>query len=107
MKALVIAICAATTLAACASTKDWSATGGSRSDGVVKLAFEYGMFEKPQVSEIQALNIANARCKSWGYQGAEAFGGQIQQCSMPSGGSCSRWMVTKEYQCTGAPPATL
>jgi hypothetical protein len=107
MKTLVLAIFAAIALGACASTKDWAATGGSRSDGIIKLSYEYGLFEKPQVSETQALNIASARCKTWGYAGAEAFGGQIQQCNMPSGGGCNRWLVTKEYQCTGAPPTSL
>jgi hypothetical protein len=107
MKALIIAICAAMALVACASVKDWSATGGSRSDGVVKLSYEYGMFEKPQLSEIQAMNIATARCKTWGYTGAEAFGGQISQCNAYSGGGCAHWLVTKEYQCTGTgTPAT-
>ncbi|WP_454261926.1 YecR family lipoprotein [Pseudoxanthomonas mexicana] len=40
--------------------------------------------------------------KTWGYTGAEAFGGVTQQCNMPGGmGGCQRWLVTKEFQCTG------
>lgn len=60
------------------------------------------MFEKPQVNEMQAVNLATSRCQTWGYTGAEAFGGVTQQCNMSDGmGGCNRWMVTKEFQCTG------
>lgn len=87
----------------CATPKIWSATGGSRSDGVVRLAYEFGEFEKPQLDEAQAVRLASERCGSWGYQGAEAFGGTTQQCNQSGGlGGCARWIVTKEYQCVGA-----
>jgi len=96
------ALAATVFLGGCATTKNWSATGGSRADGVVRLSYDYGMFEKPQLSEDQALSLARQRCSSWGYTGAEAFGGSTQQCSSPSGGGCQAWTVTKEYQCTGS-----
>ncbi len=89
-------------LASCTTVKDWSATGGSRSDGTVKLSYEYGEFEKPQLSEQQASDLASQRCKTWGYSGAEAFGGSTSLCSRGGGlAGCSQWIVTKEYQCTG------
>ena len=102
MMRIFTAIAVAAILTSCATTKDWSATGGSRSDGVVRLSYEVGEFEKPQLSETQAINLATQRCQTWGYSGAEAFGGVTRQCNQGGGfGGCSRWMVTKEYQCTG------
>lgn len=89
-------------LSGCAVTKDWTATGGSRSDGVVRLSYDYGVFEQPQVNEVQGVDMATQRCKTWGYEGAEAFGGVTRNCNVPDGfGGCNRWLVTKEYQCTG------
>lgn len=89
----------------CAVTKTWTATGGSRSDGVVRLSFEHTGFEQPQLDEQQGLSLAAQRCKTWGYTGAEAFGGVTRQCNQRSGFGCDQWLVTKEYQCTGTPPA--
>lgn len=44
--------------------------------------------------------MATQRCQSWGYQGAEAFGGVTRQCNQFGGfNGCARWTVTKEYQC--------
>ena len=97
MKRVVLAL-----LSGCVTTKDWSATGGSRSDGVVRLSYEVGEFQKAQLNEQQAINLATQRCKTWGYTGAEAFGGVTRQCNVPGGfGGCTQWMVTKEFQCTG------
>lgn len=101
MKKLVLAASVILSLSACTTVKDWSATGGSKSDGVVRLSHEVGEFETVQVSEAQAVNLAAQRCASWGYTGAEAFGGTTRQCSQSGGfGGCSMWVVTKEYQCT-------
>ncbi|WP_421168003.1 YecR family lipoprotein, partial [Aeromonas dhakensis] len=81
----------------------WSATGGSKADGVIRLSYEFGQFEVPQVSEEQAILLAAKRCAVWGYTNAEAFGGITKQCNMSDGfGGCSSWIVTKEYQCTGS-----
>ena len=84
----------------CAVQKDWQATGGSKSDGVVKLQYQYGGFELPKVSEEQALELAKKRCSAWGYTDAEAFGGVISQCNSMSASGCVSYLVTKEYQCT-------
>ncbi len=102
MKVLLMTTTAALLLSSCATTKHWSATGGSRADATVRLSYEYGLFENPQVDELEALNLATARCKTWGYTGAEAFGGVTRQCNAPDGrGGCNSWLVTKEFQCTG------
>lgn len=86
---------------ACQTAKTWQATGGSRSDGVVRLSYEYGMLEVPVLDDAAGDKLAADRCRTWGYTGAEPFGGQTQQCNSYSSGSCDSYLVTKEYQCTG------
>lgn len=98
----------ALTLAACATPKVWTATGGSRADGIVRLAYDVGAFESPVLDEAQAISVAQQRCAVWGYTGAEAFGGMTTVCNVRDGyGSCMQATVTKEYQCTGKPDASL
>jgi hypothetical protein len=109
MKAIIFTLALAMAVSGCATSKTWQATGGSRSDGVVRLSYEVGELERPMLDEQQAVDVATLRCKTWGYTGAEAFGGVIRRCNMGGGfGGCSRWLVTKEYQCTGtgSPTAT-
>ncbi|MEB2871790.1 YecR-like family lipoprotein [Pseudomonas rhizosphaerae] len=38
-------------LAGCATHKDFQATGGSRADGVIDIAYEYSSFETPVVDQ--------------------------------------------------------
>jgi len=91
----------------CVSSKEWAATGGSRSDGVVRLSYEVGNFERVELDEQQAIALASRRCSTWGYAGAEAFGGTTRHCNLHGGlGGCARWLVTKEYQCTGTGSGT-
>lgn len=102
MKGTMLVFGLAMMLSGCAVTKDWSATGGSRADGVVRLSYELGELETVQLNESQAVRLAAQRCKTWGYSGAEAFGGTTRQCNKLGGFSgCAQWMVTKEFQCTG------
>jgi hypothetical protein len=89
------------TMQGCAVQKQMVATGGSRADGTVKMAYEFGMFEMPKIDMQQGQDAATQRCKSWGYTNAEAFGGQTKTCSSFGGGACNSWLVTVEYQCTG------
>jgi hypothetical protein len=90
-------------VSACAVHKELVPTGGSRSDGTVKMSFEVGPFEQPQIDGQQGIYSATQRCKAWGYSGAEPFGGATTICQ---NGNCTRRMVTFEYQCTGKPEAT-
>jgi len=89
------------TLQGCAVQKQLVATGGSRADGTVKMSYEFGMFEKPVINVQQGLQSAIKRCESWGYTGAEAFGGQTKLCNAYGGGNFNNWLVTMEFQCTG------
>lgn len=99
----VLAILFAVALSGCAVHKDWTPIGGSKADGVVRLSYQVADMEKPILDESQAVMLATKRCKSWGYSGAEAFGGTTSQCNTSGGLSgCNLRQVTKEYQCTGA-----
>jgi len=87
-------------LVGCATQKELIPTGGSRSDGVVELSYEYGMFEKPEVDMDQGWAAATEACSAWGYSEARAFGGQTQECQAYNGyGNCVRALVTMKYQC--------
>lgn len=112
MKIRLVVLLTAIVLSGCATTNaNWSATGGSRADATVRISYQHGGNVLPPTSEVEAHNLAIARCKTWGYTGAEAFGGTTSQCNQPNrgifGGSCDSWLVTKEYQCTGTGTGSL
>ena len=87
--------------AGCATVKTMEAVGGSRADGTVDLAYEYGLFEVPEVQTDAAYATARQRCAAWGYQGAEPFGGSKNTCMQADMyGSCVRMRVTVTFQCT-------
>jgi hypothetical protein len=89
-------------LTACSTHKDFQATGGSRADGVIDMAYEFNSFETPAVDQQQAYTIARSKCSLWGYVDAEPFGGTNQECTVRRGyGDCSAWRVSKKYQCLG------
>ena len=87
-------------LGACATSQKWAVTGGDRSDGVVKVSYEYPEFQQPDVSDAQAMKIALGRCSGWGYDEARPIPGQTRQCSNMEGANCNLWTVTREYQCS-------
>jgi hypothetical protein len=89
-------------IAGCSTVTRMAPTSGSRSDGIVKLSFEYGQFDKIEINEADALRSARQRCAVWGYTDADPFEGYARQCQRAGGlfGGCSHWFVTKDYQCT-------
>lgn len=87
-------------VAGCATQKTLEATGGSRADGIVELAFEVGGLEVPQIDWADADAKAAKRCNAWNYRAAERFGGYKTQCIAYSQYGCVRQMVTVPYQCT-------
>ena len=99
MKRIALSIALLAAIAGCAVQKDWVAIGGSKADGVVRLAYDDLPGQVVQVSETQAVQTAARRCKSWGYSSAEAFGGVTSQCV--DGARCKTKQIIKEYQCTG------
>jgi hypothetical protein len=87
-------------LTACATSRQWNVSGGDRSEGVVRVSYEYPEFEQPELSDEQAMQIATSRCNGWGYEDAEPIAGQIRQCGNMDGANCNLWTVTREYRCT-------
>lgn len=100
MSAVVFLIVSVSLLSGCATPKQWVAVGGSRSDGTVKLAFEYGLFEKPELQPGQGTRLATQKCGAWGYSGAESFGSTTSQCVAWNNSGCLRWRIFAEFQCT-------
>ena len=90
-------------LSGCATKKDLVPTGGSRADGTVNLSYEYGGIEQPQIDIAQGTAAATSRCQSWGYSGAEAFGGVVRTCQASNQYGCIRWNATMTFQCLGRP----
>lgn len=88
-------------MSSCSTPMNYVATGGSKSDGTVKLSYEFGLFQDPVVNEQQGLELAKSKCAMWGYTGAEAFGGKLRNCTEYNKDGCSRYLVTAEYQCIG------
>lgn len=88
-------------VASCTTIKIPQATGGSKSDGIIELSYQYGGFEKPDVQWDKALMTARQRCSAWGYGNAEAFGGTTSQCQATNQYGCTQFLVTAKYQCTG------
>lgn len=102
MKSVILVSLIAVLLTGCAAKKEMVPVGGSKADGTVRMGFTYGSFEKPVVNLTQAKDLASQKCKVWGYEGAEAFGGQVTSCGQPDGwGGCSVTNVAVEYQCVG------
>jgi hypothetical protein len=96
---LAMAVLIGLSVSGCAVQKNWTATGGSRADGTIKLSYQYSLFEVPKVDNEQGIDLASERCRSWGYGSAEPFGGTVSKCTNFSSSGCNRWLVTAEYQC--------
>lgn len=88
-------------LSGCTVQKQMTPVGGSKADGTIRMGYSYGAFETPSVDLMQAQSQAAQKCRVWGYNGAEAFGGQVSNCVDPSPAACRRMDVYVEYQCTG------
>lgn len=104
MRSLLVAVVlsGSVVLTGCAVKKDFYAMGGSRADGTVEMAYDFAPFESPKVSTDQAKSVARSKCRVWGYDDAEAFGGQRQVCNQYNGyGSCIAGNIIVQYQCIG------
>ncbi len=96
--------------AACARQvpKEWVPIDGSRMDGNVIVALSWNpQTEKPIHELAQADRVAAERCRRWGYEDAERFGGVDENCvqygSFMEDFGCVKMRATMKYQCTGAP----
>ena len=86
-------------LSGCTVTVVPVATGGSRSDGIVKMSYQFSPMTIPQVDQTAAIRNAEMRCKAWGYDTAEPFDAGLTSCSQPSASGCDMYLTTIEYQC--------
>ena len=102
MKKIIVCIAVLATIEGCATQKLLQAIGGSRADGTVTLALQYGEFEIAHWNWNQGQQIAEQRCKAWGYSGAERFNDGIKSCIYRNQYGCTDYQVTVQYQCTGA-----
>lgn len=101
MRKVLLLVIGALLLSGCAAKKQMIPMGGSKADGTVKMGYTVKMFENPVVDLMQAKGLAAQKCQTWGYDGAEAFGGQSSVCGEMGGYGCNVTNVTVEYQCTG------
>ncbi len=84
---------------------EWQAIDGSHADGTVTLAYEQNFRSRliPRIG--QDNEVAKTRCRVWGYNSAEAFGGSTRSCvATPARANakvpCLIWRFEKRYQCT-------
>lgn len=99
---LIISVLVIFLLAGCSSRQNYYATGGSRADGTVDMAYDTELMVTPIVNNQQAQDIATQKCKVWGYQDAEPFGGLTENCYARNGyGNCLRGQMIVKYQCLG------
>ena len=101
MKYKLALIAGIVVIAGCTTVTHMGASGGSRSDGIVKLSYEYGEFDRIELNKAAALDTARQRCGVWGYTDAVPFESVTKQCQGRGlFGNCGRWFVTQEFQCT-------
>lgn len=82
------------TVSGCATPNGWGAVGGSKSDAVVRLSYEFADNQLPD--EDDGLKLAKERCGYWGFSGAKAFDVETRTCIDEQ---CSSYTIIKEYQC--------
>jgi hypothetical protein len=89
----------------CWMNQNFYAVGGSRSDATIRLGVTYyPSIEIPELSKSQADKLAEEKCATWGYSGAEAFGGARKHCTTLN---CAEVQILIEYQCLGAPSVAV
>ncbi|WP_115134119.1 YecR family lipoprotein [Neisseria zoodegmatis] len=107
MKKILLPLVVLLAVSACAipTHKELIPTGGSKADGIIELSFEHTENEKPIIDEMAALDAAQKRCRAWGYDRAEKFGGHKRQCTVTGGFTgCFRSLITVQYQCLDKVP---
>lgn len=85
-------------ISACTTYKLWNEAGSDQDAGTVDLSYEYRKYESPQLDERAGLEMARERCKDWGYPNARRKG-ESRQCIDGIETDCSKWLVTRQYQC--------
>lgn len=84
----------------CAVSKQLQISDGSKADGTLTMMYEYGDMEKPVVQWEGAKSAAKAKCKLWGYRGADFFDVGKTECINQTQYGCAWYRVTYKCQCT-------
>ncbi len=107
---VIVLACAFLLNVSCAKRvpKIWSSNGGSRADATVQIAYTYNPeYEIPDPDVVQGRELAESKCKNWGYMDATPFGMYQQKCNRSvynpfiQATQCIEIIVMQEYQCIG------
>ncbi len=84
----------------CASHATVNSMGGDRAGGTITMGYTTNMSQKhPEDPRAEGQTEAEARCRAWGYNSAEAFGTYSRVCGGSSFSSYCDWKMI--YQCLG------
>ena len=75
---------------------------GSKADGIIKVSFEYGLFNDPDdwtEEWDKAEREAQQRCIYWGYSNVYQFDLTYSECINRSIYGCVKWQYYVDYQC--------
>ena len=100
LRSLLMLVAVTFAVSSCATDIIPFATGGSKADGTVTLAYEYNYLQTPVIDWEEAEKEALSVCRRWGYSKAEAFGGSRRACVVAGQYGCTVYTVTTEYQCS-------
>lgn len=86
----------------CATPVTPTTAGGSKSDGIVVLAGNYGLWKKGEIQWGEARSSALETCRGWGYTDAKAFNTYQTRCasSAQTPVGCASTEVVVRFQCT-------
>jgi len=103
MKQLILLSILTLTLTGCTTVvqRTLDPIGGSKADGTITLAFEYGGREEAHWDWNQGQQAALQRCKAWGYTATTRFNNGMRNCLASDRFGCNYYRVTVQYQCTG------
>ena len=100
MKNLLLLFIAIILFSSCHVIKDLDVVGGSKADAIVKMTYEYYLFQKVTISSWEESNEkATNTCRLWGYSSAKRFEKPKKDCIGWGKDGCHKWRVTWQYQC--------
>jgi hypothetical protein len=87
-------------ISGCAVVKTPTISGVDQDNGQIKMSYNYGLFERPDVKWNETLDSASAQCKNWGYMDAQQSTGPQTRCTKEDQkGNCISWQVDSLYKC--------
>lgn len=91
-------------LTGCTTTNSYVATGNP-SEKVLTLSYYYHGTGHPALDSHKANHVAAKKCEAWGYDLAEAVGGETKNCTRYTGHyECYFYRIDKQYQCLDSEP---